>query len=66
MADDVSPERVATIASAARVPLESAAAARVANAVAPTLRRFAAENVSYAFETEPASFIAIARRDFAQ
>ena len=63
MPDDVTSERVAAMAAAARVPLEAGAAARIARAVAPTVARFAAEKVVLALETEPASFVAVQRRE---
>ena len=54
------------MAAAARVPLEAGAAARIARAVAPTVARFAAEKVVLALETEPASFVAVQRRELGQ
>jgi hypothetical protein len=46
MPDEVTPERVAAIAAAARVPLEQTSAARVAKAVNPTVTRFAAQKIA--------------------
>ena len=66
MPEDVSPERVQTIAAAARVPLEAGATTRIAGATAATAKRFAAGKVNYPFETEPASYAVIARRDAPQ
>jgi hypothetical protein len=63
MSNDVTSDRVAAMAAAARVPLEPGAAARIARAVAPTVARFAAENVDLALEIEPASFVAVQRRE---
>ena len=63
MADEVTRERVETIAAAARVPLESASAARVARAVGPTVARLRAEPLQYPFETEPASFVVAQRQE---
>jgi hypothetical protein len=63
MPDDVTSERVAAMAAAARVPLEAGAAARIARAVAPTVARFASEKLDLALETEPASFVAVQRRE---
>jgi hypothetical protein len=63
MPDDVAAERIATVAAAARVPLEPASAARVARAVTPTVTRLAAAPVDFAFETEPASFIVVQRQE---
>jgi hypothetical protein len=51
------------MAAAARVPLEGGSAARIARAVAPTVARFAAEKIELALETEPASFVAVQRRE---
>ena len=42
MPDDVSPERIATLAAAARISLGHDGAARIARAVTPMLARFAA------------------------
>ena len=66
MPDDVTSERIAAMAAAARVPLEAGAAARIARAVAPTVARLAAEKVVLALETEPASFVAVQRRELGQ
>jgi hypothetical protein len=60
---DVSPERVAALAAAARVPLAAGAAARIAGAVSPTVARYAAESIAIPLETEPASFNVVQRRD---
>jgi hypothetical protein len=51
--DDVTPGRVAAIAAAARVPLEQTSAARVANAVNPTVSYFAAQKIALPLEVEP-------------
>lgn len=66
MPDDVTAERVRIVAAAARVPLEATSTVRVAAAVTPAVQRFAAANLSYPFETEPASFVAVARGDAAK
>ena len=63
MPDEVAADRIATMAAAARVPLEPAAAARIARAVAPTVTRLAAEPVDFPFETEPASFVVVQRQE---
>ena len=60
---DVSPERVAALAAAARVPLAEDAPARIARAVAPTVTRYAAENIAIPLETEPSSFVVAQRKD---
>ena len=53
MPDPVTPERIAALAAAARVPLAEGAAARIAGAVTPTVARYAAENIALPLETEP-------------
>jgi hypothetical protein len=63
MPDDISPDRVTAIATAARVPLAPIDAERIARAVAPTVTRFAAAKVDLSLETEPASFAAVQRRE---
>ena len=63
MSDDVTADRVAALAKAARVPLKPDTCDRVARAIAPTVARFAAQNPAIAFEVEPASFTAIARQE---
>ena len=63
---DVSPERVAALAAAARVPLAEGASARIAGAVTPTVVRYAAENMALPLETEPSSFNVVQHRDAAR
>jgi hypothetical protein len=58
---EVTPERVATIAASARVPLNATAAERVASAVNPTVARFAAEKINLPIEIEPSTFTVVAR-----
>jgi hypothetical protein len=60
---DVATERVAALAAAARVPLADGAAARIAGATAPTIARYAAENVTMPLETEPSSFLVVQHKD---
>ena len=60
---DVTPERVAALAAAARVPIPDDAAARIARAVTPTVTRFAQENIAIPLETEPSSFLAAQHKD---
>jgi hypothetical protein len=62
MPDEVTPERVAAIAAAARVPLDQTVAARVARAVNPTATRFAAERLALPLEVEPATYAVVARQ----
>lgn len=63
MPDDISPERVASLAAAARVPLAPDRAARIARAVTPMLTRFAAGNIAMPLETEPSTFLAVQHKD---
>ena len=63
MPDDISPDRVTDIATAARVPLTPVDAERIAGAVAPTDAHFTAAKVDLSLETEPASFVAVQRRE---
>lgn len=60
---NVSPERVAALAAAARVPIAEDGPARIARAVTPTVARFTAENIALELELEPSSFVAVQRRD---
>ena len=59
----MSPERVAALAAAARVPLADDAPARIARAVTPTVTRYAAEKIAIPLETEPSSFVVVQRKD---
>jgi hypothetical protein len=63
MPEEVTPERVAALAAAARVPLSDDAPARIARAVTPTVARYAAENIAIALETEPSSFLVVQHKD---
>ena len=63
MAENVSPKRIAAIAAAARIPLDSEAAARVARAVTMPGTRIAAANIALEMEVEPATFVAVQRKD---
>ena len=60
---DVSPERIAALAAAARVSIADDAPARIARAVTPTVTRYAAENIAIPLETEPSSFVVVQRKD---
>jgi hypothetical protein len=62
MTDRVTPERIATFAAAARVPVQDGAAARIAKAVSPTVARMDALNLQLQLEVEPATFVVIARK----
>jgi hypothetical protein len=63
MSDHVSPDRVVTLAAAARVPLAPDDAARIARAVSPTAARLAAAKLELPIETEPGTFVVIQRRE---
>jgi hypothetical protein len=58
---DVTPERVAMMAKAARIPLPDGSPARIAKAVTPVAARMAQEDIAIAFEVEPATYTMIAR-----
>lgn len=62
MADKVTPERISIMAAAARIPLPEGSPARIAKAVTPVVARMAQDDIAVAFETEPASYIAVARK----
>jgi hypothetical protein len=62
MSERVTAERVKAFAAAARVPIQDDAAARAAKAVEPTVRRMAELALQLPLETEPASFVSIARK----
>lgn len=59
---EVTPERVAIMAAAARVPLPDGSAERIAKAVAPVAARMAQDDIVIAFEVEPATYEMVARR----
>jgi hypothetical protein len=61
--DDVSTERVALFAAAARVPLSAESVARVARAVTPTVGRFGTGPIDMPFETEPSTFVVVQQKD---
>jgi hypothetical protein len=63
MAKGLTVEGVAIFAAAARVPLDAAAAARVARAVSPTVERFSAPDIIVPFEVEPATFVLMQHRE---
>ena len=62
MADKVTPERIAALAASARIPLPQGSPARIAKAVAPVVSRMAQDDIAVAFEMEPASYVAVARK----
>jgi len=62
MADKVTPERIAIMAAAARIPLPEGSPARIAKAVTPVVARMAQDDIAIAFEIEPASYVAVARK----
>lgn len=59
---EVTPERVAMMAKAARIPLPEGSPARIAKAVTPVAARMAQDDIEIAFEVEPATYAMIARR----
>lgn len=61
MPDDISPERVAAVAAMARVPLTADDAARIARAITTPVTRFA--DITLEMEVEPATFVAVQRKD---
>jgi len=62
MSERVTAERVKILAAAARVPIQDDAAARAARAIGPTVRRMDELDLHLQLETEPASFVTIARK----
>ena len=63
MANGLTAERVAIFATAARVQLDAAAAARVARAVSPIIGRFSEPDIVVSFEVEPATFVLVQHRE---
>jgi hypothetical protein len=63
MPDPVTAERIAAIAAAAGVPVDTATADRVARALAPTVARLADVRRGLAFELEPSTFTVVQQRE---
>ena len=63
MANELTAEGVAILATAAGVHVDTATAARVARAVNPTVGRFLAPDVVVPFEIEPATFVVVQHQD---
>ena len=63
MSEKVLPERVAAIAAAARIPLPADAPARIARTVTSPVGRIAAADIALDMEVEPATFVAVQRKD---
>jgi len=63
MANELTAEGVAILATAADVHLDAATAARVARTVSPTVGRFSAPDIVVPFEVEPATFVVVQHRD---
>jgi hypothetical protein len=63
MPKEIAPQRVAAIAAAARIPLPRNGAERIARVVTMPVTRFAAANIAHDMEVEPATFVAIQRKD---
>jgi hypothetical protein len=59
---EVTAERVAMMAKAARIPLPDGSSERIAKAVTPVVARMARDDIAIAFEVEPATYTMIARR----
>jgi hypothetical protein len=62
---EVTPERVKTMAAAARIAVADDGAARIARAVNSTVARYAAGSIAIPLEIEPASFIVVQCKDAA-
>ncbi len=60
---DISPQRIAVIAEAARIPIEPASAERVARAVAPAVNRLDVAKLTIPLEIEPSSFAVVQQRE---
>jgi hypothetical protein len=65
MSDEVTPDRIAAMAAAARVPITPEACAGVARAMTPTVARLPPGTTTLALETEPSSFTVVQRRELA-
>jgi hypothetical protein len=63
MANELTAEGVAILATAAGVHLDATTAARVARTVSPTVGRFSAPDIVVPFEVEPATFVVVQHRD---
>lgn len=59
---EVTLERVAMMAKAARIPLPEGSPARIAKAVTPVVARMSQGDIAIEFEIEPATYTMIARR----
>ncbi len=62
MVEKVTPERISVMAQAARVPLPEGSPARIAKALTPVVARMAQDDIAVTFETEPATYVAVARK----
>ena len=63
MPKEVSPDRIAALAAAARIPLPKDAAARIARTATNPVKRLAAANIALDIEVEPATFVFVQRKD---
>jgi hypothetical protein len=63
MSDEITPDRVMTIAAGAGIQLDTTTAERVARAVNPSAKRFSAERIRLPLEVEPATFVVVARNE---
>ena len=66
MAVEITPERVLTIAAAARVPIDAEAVPRIVRGVTVPVRKIAEVPPEFPFETEPATFMLVQRQDLAR
>ncbi|MGA2129412.1 MAG: hypothetical protein ABSG76_25045 [Xanthobacteraceae bacterium] len=63
MSDEVTPDRIAAMAAAARVPISPEACVSVTRSVMPTVAQLSAHPITLALETEPSSFTVVQRRE---
>src|SRR5262249_32435807 len=64
--EEISADRVSAVAIAARVPLAPIDAERIAPPGAPHVARVAGAKIDLSLEPEPASFLAVQRREIAR
>jgi hypothetical protein len=61
MTDKITPERIAALAKAARVPLPETSPERITNATAAVILRMAEEKLALDLGVEPATYLVVAR-----
>jgi hypothetical protein len=64
--NEINPERIRTIADAARVPIGAEAPGRIARGLTPTITNFAALKLAMPLEVEPSTFTVVMRREVEQ